>query len=313
MNIPRVPHMDPHSFQEHRLINGLQSAALLLGMGALMAAVGWLLGGIELMLWTAGLGVLLLALAPRIPPHLVMRMQGAVPLGRYDAPRLQATVQELAHRAGLGHVPRLYYLPSPILNAFTLGGRHEASIAVSEGLLRRLDGRELTGVLAHEISHVRNNDIRMMGLADLVVRITGVLSLMGQLLVLLNLPLLLLGEARISWLAILLLIFAPALSALMQLALSRTREFEADLGAAALTGDPHALASALAKLERASRGLLGRIFGPRPGQSQPSMLRTHPATEARIQRLRALTPAAAPPTPAGLYPQPGAAIRRRRI
>ena len=283
--------MDRKTLQEHRLVNWLQSALLLLGMGGVFAALGWLLGGVQLMLWTTGLGLFLLGLAPRVSPHLVLRMQGAVPLGPREAPRLHALVDNLARRAGLEHTPRIYYLPSPILNAFTLGSREDTAIAVSEGLLRRLNRRELSGVLAHEISHVRNNDIQVMGLADLVARLTGALSLTGQLLVLINLPLFLFGAAQISWLAILLLIFAPLVTALMQLALSRTREFEADLGAAALTGDPSALASALRKLED-PRGLLGRIFLPRRPRTEPAMLRTHPATEARIRRLLALTPAA---------------------
>lgn len=281
--------MDHKTLQEHRLVNAVQSTLLLLGMGGVFAALGWLLGGVQLMLLAAGFGLLLLGVAPRVSPHLILRMQGAVPLGPRAAPWLHALVDDLGRRAGLEHAPRIYYLPSPVLNAFTLGSREDTAIAVSEGLLRRLNRRELSGVLAHEISHVRNNDIQVMGLADLVARLTGALSLVGQLLVLINLPLFLFGAAQISWLAILLLIFAPLVTALMQLALSRTREFEADLGAASLTGDPRALASALRKLED-PRGLLGRIFLPRRPRTEPAMLRTHPATEARIRRLLALTP-----------------------
>lgn len=305
--------MNQDAFREHQLINSLQSILLLLGMGAVLAAVGWLLGGPELMLWAAGLGLLLLGLSPRVSPQLMLRMQGAVKLAPREAPGLHALVRELAGTAGLDRMPQIYYLRSPVPNAFTLGTRADASIALSDGLLRRLEPRELRAVLAHEISHVRNNDIRIMALADMVARLTGALALLGQLLVLVNLPLLLLGEAQISWLAILLLIFAPVLAALMQLALSRTREFEADLGAAALTGDPHGLASALAKLERDPRGRLGRILLPRRGRTEPSMLRTHPATEARIRRLLALTPGTGPAlgaTPSPLWLPPASARRR---
>jgi heat shock protein HtpX len=127
-----------------------------------------------------------------------------------------------------------------------------------------------------------------MTLADLVSRITHALSLVGQLLVLINLPLFLLNEATLSWLAILLLIFAPTLSALLQLALSRTREFDADLSAVDLTGDPQGLASALIKLEQQG-GFLERLLMPGRHDPEPSLLRTHPRTEERIQRLLSLS------------------------
>ena len=171
---------------------------------------------------------------------------------------------------------------------------------MTDGLLRELDPRELVGVLAHEVSHIRNNDLRVMGLADLFSRATGLLSFLGQLLLLLNLPLILIAEVAINWWAIALLVFAPSLSALAQLALSRTREFDADLNAARLTGDPDGLASALRKLEYIQGGWLERIFLPGRRAPQPSVLRTHPATDERVARLAQLKSAPRPEFAAGM-------------
>jgi heat shock protein HtpX len=111
------------------------------------------------------------------------------------------------------------------------------------------------------------------------------MSLVGQFLILLNIPLLLMGEVTISWVAILLLMLAPGLSGVLQLALSRTREYAADLGAVQLTGDPRGLASALRRLEQLNRGLLSRLF---PGAGRvplPQFLQTHPETDERVRRL----------------------------
>jgi heat shock protein HtpX len=175
-----------------------------------------------------------------------------------------------------------------MLNAFAVGAPNQAAIAVTDGLLRNLTLREVAGVLAHEISHVRSNDLWVMGLADLFSRATSLMSLMGQFLLLLNIPLLLFGQAAINWFVVLLLIFAPNLSALAQLALSRTREYDADLNAARLTGDPEGLARALQKIEHVQGGWLERIFMPGRRVPEPSLLRTHPQTDERISRLLAL-------------------------
>ena len=141
------------------------------------------------------------------------------------------------------------------------------------------------GVLAHEISHIRNNDLWVMGLADAVRRFTRLLSWMGQLLLLLNLPMLGLGGDTFPWLLVLLLIGAPILSFLLQLALSRTREYDADLDAATLTGNPRGLANALAKMERLEGTWLERLLLSGRRRPQRSVFRTHPNTADRIRRL----------------------------
>ncbi|NOZ37230.1 MAG: M48 family metalloprotease, partial [Gammaproteobacteria bacterium] len=148
--------------------------------------------------------------------------------------------------------------------------------------------RETIGVLAHEISHIQNNDMWVMGIADMFSRLTSMLSLFGQLLLLLNLPLIIFSAVSINWMAILILIFAPSLSALAQLGLSRTREYDADLNAARLTGDPEGLARALLKIERQQGSFMERIFLPGRRIPDPSLLRTHPPTDERVRRLMEL-------------------------
>jgi heat shock protein HtpX len=289
--------IDSEVWLQHAWLNRLQSLLLLAVMAGLLALIGWLLWGgfgILLLLAMGAVGVLF---HPSISPRLIMRLYGATPVHPSQAPALWSLLTQLTERASLPARPTLYYLPSSTLNAFAVGSRGHSAIALSDGLLRQLNMRELAGVLAHEISHIRNDDLWVMGLADMLSHATRLLSLLGQFLLLLNLPLLLLSQVSISWFAILLLVFAPSLTALAQLALSRTREYDADLNAARLTGDPDGLASALARIERAQGGWLERIFLPGRRVPEPSLLRTHPDTRERIARLMELKPRL-PPVPA---------------
>ena len=161
--------------------------------------------------------------------------------------------------------------------------------------LEKLSPRELTGVLAHEVAHVKSGDMRVMLLAEIVARLTGSFASLGVFLALVNLPLVMAGVAAISWWVILLLAFSPTLSVLLQLALSRSRERAADLDAARLTGDPRALASALRKIGRFQEGLLeSLIFRHRHGP-ESAWWTTHPATEERVRTLLDLEE---PPEPA---------------
>ncbi len=283
MPLPTQP--DPQLLRRHRLVNWLQSLLMLGGMTLLLYLLGWLIGGETLALNATLVAVFVFVLGPTLSSQTVVRLYGARPLHPQEAPQLQRVVETLARRARLPGVPRLYYLPSRILNAFTVGRPHDAAIVVTDGLLRRLDGRELQGVLAHEISHIVNRDTWVMGIADVISRTASLLSSFGQVLLLLNLPLILVSDASISWLAIFLLVFTPNLAALLQLALSRTREFDADLGAVLLTGDPRGLAAALAKLEWEQQSLAQRLLIPGARRREPSLLRSHPATRERIRRL----------------------------
>lgn len=269
----------------HKLNHLVQSLLLLSGMGLVLALLGWIIAGPDAVVWVMLGGALLFLLSPRISPRLVVKMFGGRRLAPGEAPALYGLIDELARRAGLDRSPAMYYVPSRVMNAFAVGGRSDAVLAVTDGLLHGLSSRELATVLAHEVSHIQANDTGVMGLADAFSRLTGMLSLLGQVLVLVNLPMVLFTDRGIPWVAVLVLLFAPTLSALMQLALSRRRELDADLGAARLTGDPIALVSALRKLERHQAGRWERIFLPGRRMPDLSLLHTHPGTEERVRRL----------------------------
>jgi heat shock protein HtpX len=282
--------MDQELLAEHRWLNLAQTALLVSGMVLVLWLSARYLLGDAAGWYVAAVLLLFLWLAPSLSPRLILRMYRAERLTPGSAPSITGLVGELARRAGLERVPEVYYIPSRMLNAFAVGDQENAAIGLTDGLLRRLSQRELAGVLAHELSHIRHNDTRVMGLADTVSRLTEMLSLLGQLLLIVGLPFWLLGLWDVSFLGVALLIFAPVVNALLQLALSRTREFHADLEAARLTSDPGGLAAALAKLERYQGGWLEQVLMPGRRNPDPSLLRTHPRTEERIERLLQLAP-----------------------
>lgn len=268
--------------------NRLQSALLLLAMAGIWALLGWSLAGPELMVIVLGAGLVALVAGLPATSRWILVLYRARPLAPAEAPQLYQLLAELSRRAGLPRVPTLHWVPSRVLNAFTVGSRQDAAVALSDGLLRTLSWRELAGVLAHEISHLMHNDLWVMALADLVSRMTHLLSLTGQVLLLVNLPLILFTQVQVPWLTVLLLILAPGITALLQLALSRQREYDADLGAVSLTGDPAGLAQALAHLERLQGNWLAHVLLPGRQVPDPSLLRTHPPTEERVRRLQDL-------------------------
>ena len=269
----------------HRMKNRLHSLFLLAALVALLWLLGWFFAGIYGIIWATLLGIVPLFAGIRIFPALTLKMYGARPLAHLETPRLFAIVEELSAGAELPAAPRLYYIESNTPLIFSVGLGKEGAIALSDGLLRLLTVRELAGVLAHEISHIRHNDTWVMCFADVVSRITSSLSLLGQLLVLINLPLLFFGDVLLPWGPLLLMMFAPTISAFLQLALSRTREFDADLDAARLSADPAGLAAALAKLDEYQRRIMRRLLIPGHRGTEPSLLRTHPKTEERVRLL----------------------------
>jgi len=289
----------------HKIRNVLHSALLLAGMAGILFLASWSLWGLEIALWAMAGGLLGFLLSPTIAPDWVMRAYRARPVDRQTFPEGAELIETLGRRAGLERPPRLYLLPSSTLNAFAVGNRREAAIAVTMGLLRTLTWREFAGVLAHELSHVRNNDLWLMGLADMLSRLTSLLATIGVLLAIASLPLLLFGYAPVPFLTLLILLGAPVLGSLLQLALSRAREFDADLEAATLTRDPAGLAAALEKLDRYQGRYWEEILLPGRRMPEPSLLRTHPPTEERIERLLSLLGEAERPT----YPE--APIDRR--
>jgi heat shock protein HtpX len=274
----------------YRLRNLVQTTALLGAMVGLLALLGWLFAGVAGVIWAAGMGIAALTLGARASGSLLLRLYRARPIGREQAPDLYGIADELAGRAGLREPPILFYIPSRIMQAFTVPSRGGVVISVTDGLLRGLAPREIAAVLAHEMSHVRHHDIGIMALADMITKLTRFLSFFGVILVLLNLPSMLAGKAFLPWTAVFLLVSAPTLSVLMQLALSRTREFDADAGAVELCGDPEGLAAALVRLERYQGSLWTQMLMPGYRLPEPSMLRSHPLTEERVRRLAGMRP-----------------------
>jgi heat shock protein HtpX len=279
--------IDPAVDREHRARNMVQTVLLIAGIGVLLIASTWLIWGTAGALAAVLVVTVLATLAPRVPPELVMRLYRAQPIDAgLDTPlnRIAAT---LAERAGLPDVPQLYVVPSMTLNAFATGDARHAAIGITEGLLRRLSLRETANVLAHEVSHIRNHDLAVLGLADMTTRLVQAMSYVALALAVLNIVALMSGEPTTSWIAILMLYLAPTASSLLQLALSRAREYDADRSAVALTGDPQGLASALRRLEDYYGRMWEDLAYPFPARRipQPSLLRSHPSVSDRISRL----------------------------
>lgn len=268
--------------------NYLHSLILLAGMLGIMGLVGWLLAGPAGIGWFVLVGFMAFLSAPRLTPHLIMRLHQAKLLQPDEAPQLYGIVNQLARRAGIRIMPTLYYIPGNVINAFTTGLNGRASIAVSDGLLRELTSRELNGVLAHEISHISNNDLLVMMVADVIRRLTSIMAFSGYLLIWIYIPLYVFSSQSAPWLLMIILMTAPTFSILMQLALSRTHEFNADAQAARLTGDPLGLASALEKIDYSQTGWVKRMFVPNRDMHEPAVFRTHPLMVDRIDRLKQL-------------------------
>ena len=299
----------PHSralFEQrrHRVLNMIHTWLLAAGSLALLAVTAFIFGGVAGVVAAIVFGALSMVAIRRISTQMVLSMYKSQPVAREEFPEGVAIVEELARRAALPAAPKLYVVPSKMMNAFAVGRREDSAIAITDALARRLTPRELAGVLAHETSHIAHEDVKVMAFADMVARYTSVMSTVGIVSLFLNLGVAAGGYgAPVPWPAVLVLVFAPTVGGLLQLALSRTREFDADLGAAMLTGDPDGLASALVKLERAQRGMWESLMLPGGRIPDPSVLRSHPPTKERIARLMAFkesdgeAPFAPPPAP----------------
>lgn len=293
-----------------------QSSTIILAMFAILAVTGYVMWGTSGVIGAVLLSAFLIYSVSRASPKMLLKMYKAKPLGPHDLPALQDLFDRLVERSDLDHAPTLYYVPSKMLNAFATGRDEQAVVAVTHGLLQHMNNREIAGVLAHELSHIKHKDVWVMGLADVFSRLTNTMGQIGQFMLLFSLGSVLLGGAAlIPWSGVAVLMLAPVGSTLLQLALSRTREYEADLGAVRITGDPAGLASALKKVEKAKKGWLQAVM---PGRKipEPAMLRTHPPTEERIERLMALTGRQDVPAPVAIpepvvNPPQGYVVRRR--
>ncbi|MEO1700500.1 MAG: zinc metalloprotease HtpX [Pseudomonadota bacterium] len=278
--------------QRHRALNSTHTTLLTVGSLGLLAFTAWAIAGAAGIIYALFFGTISLMAARRVTPAMILRMYKAKPVNAVNWPLGYELVTELARRAQLPSVPKLYVVPSNMMNAFAVGRTDDSAVAVTDALVRQLTARELAGVLAHEVTHIKNEDIKVMSIADMVSRFTSALSTMGIIAILFNLT----GFfGVVPWLGIAAMIFAPTIGNLLQLALSRTREFDADYGAALLTGDPDGLSSALRKLEVWHQRRLEAMALPVGRIAQPSILRSHPPADERIERLSTLKGSLAAP------------------
>ena len=272
-------------------MNVIKTGMLLAALTALFIGVGYLIGGsggaLVAFLLAAGMNLFSYWNADR----LVLRMHRAREVDARTAPELHALVAELAGRAGLP-MPKVYLIDSPQPNAFATGRNPEnAAVAATTGLLDQLSREEVAGVMAHELAHVKNRDTLTMTVA---ATIAGAIAMLGNFAFFFggnrNNPLGFIG-------VIVAVITAPLAAALIQMAISRTREYSADRAGAAIAGNPLWLASALARIASAARRVPMPtaerspataplfIVNPLSGERMDNLFSTHPATENRIRAL----------------------------
>jgi heat shock protein HtpX len=274
--------------------NTIKTTVLLAGLGGLLMAIGGLVGGNTGVLIGLVIGLVFVGVSYWKSDTLAIKAAKAVPVTEAEMPEYYAVVRELSLKAGLP-MPKLYVTPDAQPNAFATGRSPEhAAVAVTQGILDTLSWEELRGVLAHELSHVGNRDILIGSVAAAVAM--GITSLAFFLRFAAMFgggrdrdenPIALLGMA----------IIAPIAAGFLQMALSRSREFEADRTGARLIGDGEPLARALEKLESSAKRIpmdvnpaqaQAYIVNPLTGRKVQfaSLFRTHPDTESRVQKLR---------------------------
>lgn len=287
----KIVHDEGTESARRRHRSRFHSALLLLAMAALLAYSGWIVADWQGVLWSLLASAAMLVMLRRMPPGVFLQALNAHALGQWEAPALYQILEDLCRIAGVEPSPLLCRVFGPAPVAFTIGGGNAATIVLSQPLLQTMSTREMRGILAHEIIHLRNGDLALMQLAVAVGRLTRVLSQIALLLVFLGLMLRAVSARAFPLLPLVALV-APLGVNLLQLALSRTREAEADLEAAELTGDPLGLASALIKMRDQERVLLRNRYPGIVLLRVPTLFRDHPATEERIHRLLAIAPPA---------------------
>lgn len=272
----KAPSLAQHHAASTRLHLAALCGAYLLLNTVVAGTAGFLLALFFLLVGAAGYRLL--------PARAVMRMRRAMPPPPSVCWRLQPIIEQLSRRAGLRRPPELWLLRTPEVNAFTLEGSDRSAIAVSEGTLRFCGVEEIAAVIAHELAHLRNRDQYLMHVALFVHTATSALGVLLVLTAVVSAPLALLGAAELPGLQILAAaVGIPAISALLVLSLSRTREFAADLDAARLTGSVEPMAAALRRIARV-QSLLER-FGHRR-LALPEALSTHPDLRSRLAHLQ---------------------------
>jgi heat shock protein HtpX len=280
----QTQNVDNRVRRSHNLRNTLHTLILMLVAALIMGVMAYSMFGVIGLIGAAIFGAIGIAGAGRVSPKMVLGLYKARPLEPHEAPQLHEIVEELARRAELPAIPKLHYVPTQLPNAFAVGRKDDSAIAVTDGLLRLMNLRQIQGILAHETAHIMNGDLRVMGMADVMNRITSTLSWLGMI----GVPVVFGAGVNVPLLGLGLMIFAPMIGGMVQLGISRAREYDADLDGATLTGDPEGLASALRVLEEKMSGKMGSVFLPGARMPQPSLMRTHPKTEDRVARLNAL-------------------------
>lgn len=278
------------------MLNFLRTSVLIAVMTALFMGVGFLIGGRTGMMIALGIAVVTNFIGYWNADKLVLRMQNAREVDPRSAPDLYAMVEQLARRAQIP-MPRVYLIDTEQPNAFATGrDPAHGAVAVSTGLLRTLEPREVAGVIAHELAHIRSRDTLTM---TITATLAGAISMLAQFGMFFgnsndrNNPL---GPIGI----LISVIVAPIAAAVVQMAVSRTREYEADKDGAEISGDPLALASALAKISHVAQRTVNYgaernpaqahmyIFNPLSGARMDNLFATHPAVENRIAQLERL-------------------------
>ena len=276
----------------------LRTAILLAAMTALFGALGFAIAGQQGMILALLFAAAMNVFAWWNSDRMVLRMQNAQPIGPRDAPRLYEMTAELARRAGLP-MPKLYVIHEAQPNAFATGRNPaNAAVAVNTGLLDLMSEDEVAGVIAHELAHVRNRDTLIM---TVTATIAGAISMLA------NFGMFFGGGHRdrnqspfgpIAM--ILMLILAPLAAAVVQMAISRSREYEADRVGAEITGNPLGLASALQRLDHYAHQIVNRqaeanpaaahmfIINPLSGARMDNLFSTHPSTANRVAALQAI-------------------------
>lgn len=277
--------------------NMFKTALLLAVLTAMLIVIGGAIGGQQGMLVAFVLALAMNFFSYWFSDRIVLTMYGARPIDEAQAPGLHAIVRRLATRAGIP-MPRVYLIPTETPNAFATGRspRH-AAVAVTEGILRLLDDEELEGVLAHELAHVANRDVLISTIAATLAGAVTYLAHMAQWAAIFG------GrqddeEGGVNPVAAMLMaVLAPLAAMLVQLAVSRSREYQADASGAAYTRKPWGLAKALEKLQMAQHALPMQanpatahlfIVNPLSGRALMNLFSTHPPIEDRIARLRAM-------------------------
>jgi heat shock protein HtpX len=277
-----------------RFMNHARTALLLAGLTALFLAAGWLLGGEGGMMIALVLAIATNAFAYWNADRMVLAMYRAREVGRAEAPDLIGTVEQLAERAGLP-MPRVCVIENPQPNAFATGRDPDhAAVAVTTGLLRSLDAEETAGVLAHELAHIKNRDTLTMTVTATVAGALGMLANFA----------LFFGGNRANPLGalgtILVMTVAPLAAMIVQLAISRAREYEADRVGAEISGRPLWLAGALERIDGLARRIDNReaegnpatahlfIVNPLHAHAVDGLFATHPSVANRVRRLRAM-------------------------